>query len=431
MLGTPLRETLDRAGHLASDDDFRRLLAESGVRVGARRRTPADLRELAEVASFMGDVFDGRRRGDAIEEAFSNHRFVARLGELYAISAEGAYLSHPVQGRQRLQETMTTSDFPLLTGTDVIQRELEGGYVEWPLTWPNIARRGTVRDFRDVRVMRTHGLDDRWYPLADYNKPEMNSVRENNNLAEEGYLVGVDVYERGFSLNWRMLINDDLNAFQNLPQRLARGARRTEEYFATSLYATSTGPDGTLYSSGNANIVTGNPALSIAGLQTAMTVLMSQVDDEGEPIMIEAAELMVPPSLAITAQNILNALTIRTTTAGGATSQELEVANWMRGAVHLNINPYLPIIDTTHGTTAWYLFANPNTGRPAIDMRFLRGYETPSLFQKAPDTMRLGGAVDPMLGDFETMEIRYKGMHIFSGVAVDPRATVASEGDGT
>jgi hypothetical protein len=186
-----------------------------------------------------------------------------------------------------------------------------------------------------------------------------------------------------------------------------------------------------LYTAGHANIVTGNPALSIAGLQTAMTVLMSQVDDDGEPIMIETVELVVPPSLAIVANNILNATEIRITEAGGTSNQQMIAGNWMRGRVRVNVNPYLPVIDTTHGTTAWYLFANPSTGRPAIDMRFLRGYETPSLFQKAPDTMRLGGAVDPMLGDFETMELRYKGMHVFGGVTVDYRATVASEGDGT
>jgi hypothetical protein len=240
-----LRETLDRSRHVESDADFRRLLSESGVRHGGGQRSPSELRELAEVATFMSDVFAGRRRAHAIEEAFGNPRFVARLGDIYALTTEGLYQDYPVQGRRNLQETLTTSDFPLLTGTDVLQRELEGGYVEWPLTWPNIARRGTVRDFRDVRVLRLTGLDDRWYPLADYNKPEMVSVRENNNLAEEGYTVGVDVYERGFSLNWRMLINDDLDAFQNLPQRLARGARRTEEYYVTSLYAASTGPDAT------------------------------------------------------------------------------------------------------------------------------------------------------------------------------------------
>lgn len=422
---------LSHAASVRNEQDLSRILQESGVRRSLKDRSPAHLRDLAETAQFLSDVVHGRRRSYALEEAMGHPVFQERLGELYAMATEAAYHSHPVQRQRTFQETVTTSDLPLLTGTDVLSRELEAGYVAWPLTWPNIARRGTVRDFRDTRVVRLSGLDDAWEPLADYLKPEMASVRENNNLTEEGYLIGVDVYERGFSVNWRMFVNDDLDALQNLPQRLAVGARRTEEKYVTRLYAASTGPDPTLYSSGHANIVTGNPALSIAGLQTALGILMAQTDSLGEPIMIDAVELVVPPSLAIVANNILNATEIRITEAGGTSNQQMIAGNWMRGRVRVNVNPYLPLIDTTHGTTAWYLFANPATGRPAIDMRFLRGYETPSIYQKAPDTMRLGGAVDPMLGDFETMELRYKGLHIFGGVTVDYRATVASEGDGS
>src|SRR3990172_3325572 len=113
-------------------------------------------------------------------------------------------------------------------------------------------------------------------------------------------------------------MNDDLSQMQTIPQRLGRGGARTVSRLVTGLYVASSGPHASLYTSGNANIVTSNPVFSIAGLQTAMQVLAAQVDAGGDPIFIEAVELVVPPSLEISAQNVLNALTIDMTNAGGA-----------------------------------------------------------------------------------------------------------------
>jgi hypothetical protein len=60
---------------------------------------------------------------------------------------------------------------------------------------------------------------------------------------------------------------------------LGQAARYSEEYFATDLFVDTAGPDATFYASGNANVVTSNPVLSISGLQTAMTILGNMVLD--------------------------------------------------------------------------------------------------------------------------------------------------------
>jgi hypothetical protein len=164
-----------------------------------------------------------------------------------------------------------------------------------------------------------------------------------------------------------------------------------------------------------------------------MTVLGAMKDSAGEPIVVDAVELVVPPALEITAQNILNAtqILVDPNAAAGTAQQAMFTQNWMRNRVRLTVDPYIPIVAASaNGGTSWFLFANPNTGRPALEIGFLAGYETPGLYQKAPNTMRVGGAVDPTLGDFETNEIRYKGMHIIGGTRLDPKATVASNGSG-
>lgn len=379
------RTTVDDPVSLAS------IIAESGQRLSRRRSDPAYLQRLAETAAFLADVVDGKR---------------------------DAYW---------LREALSTSDFPLLMG-DILDRQLLANYREWPVTWPAIARRGTVRDFRQVRRVGLDGLEGRFIPT--YLKKELTESREDNNLSETGYTYGVEVYEKSTALNWRVMINDDLDAFRTIPERLARGARRTEDYFVTDLFVGTTGPDTTFFSAGNANVITGNPVLSIAGLQAAMTLLGAMRDADNEPIFTEMVTLVVPPALEVVARNILNATEVRITEAGGTTNQQIVAQNWMRNRVELVVNPYIPVIATSNQNTSWFLFANPSTGRPAIEVGFLRGFEEPGLYQKAPDTQRIGGAVDPMLGDFENNEIKYKAMLVIGGSLLSPKAAVASNGSG-
>lgn len=381
---------------MAGQRSLEDILKESGTRLSRRNENAAYVARVTEAAEFVADVIAGKRP---------------------------SYL---------LQEALSTSDFPLLMG-DVLDRQLLGNYASYQPTWMNYCKRGRVRDFRTVRRIQLDGLTGRFYP--SYLKPEMTSVQEDNSLTEAGYTYNVEVYEKAAALNWRMLVNDDLDAFSDIPRRLALGARYTEEYFATTLFVTSTGPHGSMYSTGSyGNIILNNPALSIAGLQTAMQVLGAMTDSSGEPIVVDTVELVVPPALEITALNILNAIsiTVDVNAVLGTAQQNLTAQNWMRNKVRLSVNPYIPIVASSSNTnTSWFLFANPDRNRPAIEIGFLTGYETPGLYQKAPNTLRIGGGVDAALGDFDTGEIRYKGMHIIGGCRLDPKATVASNGSGS
>lgn len=342
-----------------------------------------------------------------------------------------------------LKEALTTSDFPILFG-DIMDRQLIGNYQVWPKIWPSIAKKGTVRDFRTVRRIALDGLNERW-PAATRITPEVTGVPENDNLTETGFTYQVSVYSRAFMISWQMMVNDDTGAFTDLAPRLAQGASRSEDFFVTSLFADVNGPHASFYTSGNKNIVNTtngasatNPALSISGLQDAMTVLRKQVDPvTGEPIYVDQVVLVVPPALEIIARNMLApgqifAGGLGQTGGGGVAGQGLIVPNWMTGFVRLVVDPYLPVVSSTaNGDRAWYLFADPQNNRPALEMGFMRGYETPALFQKQPNTMRVGGGVDPTMGDFETLSLRYKGLDIFGGSRLSPQATVASNGSGS
>jgi hypothetical protein len=63
-------------------------------------------------------------------------------------------------------------------------------------------------------------------------------------------------------------------------------------------------------------------------------------------------------------------------------------------------------------------------------MGFLTGFDTPQLYQKVPNTMRIGGGVDPTLGDWRSMDQELKIITVFGGTQIDGRSTVASTGRG-
>lgn len=325
----------------------------------------------------------------------------------------------------RLQEAMSTSDFPNLFG-DILDRQTLANYAEQSYSWQMYCKRSTVSDFRTVKRFRVDGAQGQLSPVAEREEYPEGKVTDGK------YSYAVGKYGKRIPFTWETMVNDDLQALQDIPERLGRSARRTEEKFATTLFANN----GTMFSSGNKNkVVMANgasvddPILGISGLQDAMIVLANQTDTDGEPIAIESVVLVVPPALEITANNILAATQVWLNARGGSSTERLIVTNWMRGRCTVAVNYYLPIVDGTNGTTGWYLFANPNNGRPALEMGFLRGHETPEMFMKEPNARRIGGGgANPSDGDFDTDSLHYKIRHVFGGTTIDPIMACFSKG---
>ena len=328
-------------------------------------------------------------------------------------------------GRRRpwvLQEALSTSDFPQLFG-DILDRQLLGNFRAWPVTYPNYVRVKAVRDFRTVKRL-----------FVDGGEGTLDVVPQGTNypgdfLADGEYTYAVKKYGRRMPFNWETLINDDLDALTDVPERFGKAAARTREKFATELFVDSTGPHASFYTGGNANIVTGNPILGVEGLQTAMTILAAQTDADSEPIMVDAVHLVIPPALMVQANNLKNALQIEATNLGGSTNQKLIVSNWLAG-LQIHVNAYIPIVaSSSNGSTSWFLFGDPGGTRPAVEVGTLRGHEEPEIFMKSPNAVRVGGgSIDPMAGDFDSDAIQYKVRDVIGGTRMSPKVTVASNG---
>jgi hypothetical protein len=194
------------------------------------------------------------------------------------------------------------------------------------------------------------------------------------------------------------------------------------------LYVGTAGPNGTLYSGGHGNVISGNPKLTPSGIKTGLLTFAGQKDEDGHPILIEGYTLVVGPSLETDALAIVNATSFEQTAVGGEEDVKLITGNWVRDKVKVEVDPYIDFVADTNAATSWWLFAKEIGGRAALEVDYLAGEEQPALFMKALDQVRLGGG--GASGDFATDTTWYKCRHVIGGVAVDPILTAASNGTG-
>lgn len=321
-----------------------------------------------------------------------------------------------------LREALTTSDFPYLFG-DILDRQVLASYKAVDPVWKAFVKMGTVKDFRVARRYAIAGGDQYLAEVAE--KGEYLASER----TEAKYDLLVKKYGRQFDISWETIINDDLGALKDTPERFARAAVRTEHRIVTGLYA----DNATLYqlAGGQANRVV--TALSIGSLETGLQAMSSWRDANGEPIMNRAKYLVVPPTLEMTARQILTSATKMwlATTNVPATAVPYPTNNVVsQMGLTLVIDPYLPVIDTTgSGNTGWYLFADPND-IAAIEVAHLLGHENPEICMKASDKVSIGGGVvSPMDGDFATDNIFYRVREVFGGVTEDWRATYMGGSD--
>lgn len=374
------------------------------------------VRELDSKTQSIAEMFGGQRvasvapRGDA--------RWEARL-----VEAE-RFVMDLRTGRRDLwqfREAMSTSDFPLLFA-DSLDRQLYGAYEATVPTWRNYCRPATVNDFREVKRFATSGIRGLLTKVGELEEHKRRSQTE----AE--YKYAVSKYEAGFSLSFEAMVNDDLNAFMRLPQDLADSARDSEEDFVTRLYCDASGPHASFYTVGNDNILTGNPALTRDALQAAITKLLKRKDANGNPIVVKAVELVVGNGLVMTAQEIVDATEYRSVGTDGDVT--IIRGNGVAANLRVNGNAWVDSVATTaNADTAWWVFANPAGPRPALEFGRLRGYEQPALYEKIPDMRRIGGGEVPW--SFNHGASEKKIQHIYGGVVVDPKMTVASNGSNT
>jgi Mu-like prophage major head subunit gpT len=348
---------------------------------GRRLRGRYSMERLQEGALLLGRVFDGSRR--------------AML---------------------ELEEAMATSDFAGLFGA-VMDHALLQAYEVEPQIWSQFAARRVLKDFKPATLHDILG--------GRAILPEVKELSEYPARAVEELPYSLRVGKRGarIALGWETFVNDDLDAFRDLPNRLAQAARNTEDYLATASIEVGGVPNPAFFTAANGNVLTGNYALSFESLTMAITEMSDLRDSEGLPILVSSLVLVVPPALQIQAQQILNATELRTT---DATGRVIITRNYLQGAVRLVVNRWLT------SATAWFLLPDPDASlRFSVGLGFLRGHEVPDLRLKSDAGTRVGGGdIPPTEGSFDIDDVQYRVRHVLGSATADPKGTIASIGDG-
>jgi len=461
---------LQHLGAVTHDNTVNDIMSREGLVPGSKfpghkwnQKPAAHRRRVIEAGRLWADVMNGRQDPILIKEAMSPSRpwAMAGLKEQYPGLFQG--VNPGLREGIGLRETMSYSDYSALT-VDILDRLLYGYYTAAPIqTMPLVKK----KDLRDFRLVARYFMDGAVRPFTRV--PSQVSGQSDTTLVPHGAgepptersmqqaaleVLGStqrvtyqpQLYQGLMSVNWRAMVNDDLGIFQDMTQRLAISGRRSISEFITLLYMTANGFNTTLVSSTFANQITtangassNNPALSFQGLTDAYTVLHRQKDLDGQPIQFEGQlYLVVCPNLWTTAMSMAKAIQADISVGGGTTnaqgfpSQRLRTDNWpMTGVIPIE-DKWIPVVcSAAQNTTTWGLVYDPSSqARPMLEMGFLTGFDTPQIYQKVPNTMRVGGGVDPMLGDFYTMDQNFKGLLVMGGTQIDGRSSAWSTGQG-
>lgn len=390
-----------------------------------------DILEMMRGTSLEDSLSEQASRVDAFEERYD------RLLDLKSNKRIPDYRKRYLL-ETMMHEAENPSDFPILMGT-VLDRQLLAMYTAATPDVFSYVYRGTQRDFRPQNLIGIYGLQGQLSKVALRGPYEQDEV-----LAEGKVQISVAKFGALFAFGWETMINDDLGAFTTIAKRLALRCTRTEYLQATSLFVDANGPHASLYGAPIAhpidaknvtNKFTGATAtFGIDNLGKGAAAMRRFVDADGEPVIFEGFDLVVPPALEIPMLQALNPANVIQSGGDSTAGAKAIIRSSSNTVPQLNIvghvNPYLPTIDKSgNADKTWYLFGHISDLQYAVRMNFLAGHETPEIVMKSPNKVSLGGGLmSAMDGDFESDSLNWRVRDIMGGIQVDPRFGAAFVG---
>jgi len=205
---------------------------------------------------------------------------------------------------------VTTASFSYLLGTSMNKRLLKD-YQAWPSEWQKFTTVTALKDFKQQDRIRLGAFGSLSTVLEDqaYTTLTLADTRAIYSPTKRGNIV---------QITRETIVNDDLYAIKQIPQKLAVAAAYTLAEFVYNLLAPSFGNiyDGKwLFDSvnhGNTGIVAANipttgsgAALNSAALQTAVVKMRKQTNLAGKPIGLKPRYLLTVPDLEFQAMTLL------------------------------------------------------------------------------------------------------------------------------
>lgn len=210
---------------------------------------------------------------------------------------------------ERSAGMLSSSDFPIILG-NTVNRVLLSEYALAARTFTEWAKRGTAKDFRTMTKAR---LGD----FSNFAQVNEGSEYEYGSVGEGSEAYKVVKYGKIIAITWETLVNDDLDAFSRLPQKIANAAaRKQSDIVYAILSANAAMSDGVaLFHANHGNL--GTPgAIGIDSLGEARKLMRNQKGLGGfDYLNLTPRKLVVGPNYESLALQYTSAAYLPTTQA--------------------------------------------------------------------------------------------------------------------
>lgn len=286
-------------------------------------------------------------------------------------------------GNDTIRAAFSTVSLPGIL-SNVANKKLSQSFRAQPILATKLCSEGDLSDFKETDRFRLTDVGD-LVPLAP------NGEIKHGGVVEESAKNRLDTYAKMFSLTRKMIINDDLNAFLQVPVAMGnRAARLIDQLFFKRLLANPAQRDGNaLFHVKHGNLLTGaTSALSADALKKALQLFLDQVDADGQPISVEPKYLLMPTALKYLAIELTR----------GATLIMSGSDNMVRPAINVLADEGLQVVTSPYpansgypgaSDAAWYLFGQPGQV-DTFEIGYLRGRRTPTVESAETDFNTLG-----------------------------------------
>lgn len=272
----------------------------------------------------------------------------------------------------------SSSDFPNILEA-AANKVLLAHWEEAPNTYEPLVKKVSAPDFK---AMPRYTLGDAGLleKVPEGGKMPEGTVPE----AKTSYAIAT--YAKRFGITRQAIINDDMQALDQIPALHGTAARQTVNQLFWQLLTSASGVGPTMgedatalfsasHASGsNYDATTGTPDnVTHLGRAKQKMRLQKGLVGSGESaraLNIVPKFIVLPAALEISAAQFLASIV--------DPSKNNATPNPFAGSLQAIVEPYLD--GATNGTTAWYLAADPNTF-PGAEAAFLDGREEPTLVQ--------------------------------------------------
>lgn len=262
--------------------------------------------------------------------------------------------------------THSTSDFPLIL-SNTTNKSLLKGYEETEEVFEKFTSKTSLSDFKVHERFGTSGF-------GSLEKVKEGGKYKYGTITERKEDIRLETFGKMFSITRQAIINDDLNAFSDIPRKMGRAAKRTvaNAVFDILLSGQVMSDGYQLFHTAKHNNLydgSGNGGLPSIDLISKMKSDMRKHKEAltKEPLNIKPKFILVPTILEDSTRVLLTSET-------DPTQNNSKVPNPIRNILEIITDPRLD----DNSLTAWYLLSDPNI-HDMLEVAYLDGNSNPLL----------------------------------------------------